>query len=306
MTQLLASLLGPNGATGLPVAASPSNPHNAAIADGQSPFHALFNQQLQQLQPPHQAGLAAAAAPQSGCCSPWQSLAMGGGNFPFAPAGVLPPSGVTLESVTYSRITINGNEIFNTLHGGADEQPQHALAEMLANIGAPTEQPAINDVAQVPAPPADNQAADAEAVKHETPPLDKLQDPGYLGEKIGQALANMSHAEVPNGEFAVDHPVYGRIEAQVDIRDDTVELAFGVQDPGLRAALEAARADIEHALSEKGLALAGLEVGAPQGAPGVVTPGRADELIASYAAQRDAALSRIISDLAPGLGDNQA
>ncbi len=307
MTHLLASLLGPNGAAGVPAIGSPSGVHNAGFSAGQSPFHALLSQHLQLLQQTQQPGMTPGSLPVMGAFSPWQSVAAGGQSFPLSPAGIMPSSGITIESVMYSRISMNGNGMLNTVYGGPNQDPQNALAELLTKID---EQPAgglpVGGDVEAVAAQTENETPDAEAANRLASSSEDLTNPEYLGEKIGKAVANISNAQVPNAEFAIDHPKYGRIEARVDITNDGVDLAFGVQDPELRAALEAARADIELALQGKGLSLAKLDVGPPQDLPQGAIPGTGEDLVSAYTSQRDAALSRIIGDLALGLRDNPA
>lgn len=307
MMYLLSPLFGSSPHTAAPTSGAEPAVQAARSNEGQLPFHSLLNQQLQLLQLMQQPGVTATQFPAMPTHSPWQSFAGGGQSFPFAPAGTTPSAGITLESVTYSRISLNGSEILNTLDGAMGQDPQNILAELLAHLGErPAEEVPVSGNTEVIASQTDKDTPDTEAANHLAASSEDLNNPQYLGEKIGKAVANISNAQVPNAQFAVDHPRYGRIEARVDIADDTVNLAFGVQDPELRAVLEAATVDIERALGEKGLALDKLEVGPPEDAPEVVTPEIGEELVSSYTSQLDAALSRIISDLALGVTDNRA
>ncbi len=304
MNYLLSPLIGSNTQTAVPASGAEAAVQAARLNEGQLPFHSLFNQQLQLLQQP---GILAGQSPAMMAPAPWQPFAMGGQSLPLSSAGITPSSGITIESVTYSRISMNGNGILNTVYDGLERDPQNALAQLLANIGEPpSNELLVTGKPEGVASHTEAEKSDAKAVNRLAPGSDELKNPEYLGEKIAKAVANISTAQVPNAQFAVDHPTYGHVEARVDITDESVDLAFAVQDPELRAALEAAKTAIELALSKQGLTLAKLEVGPPQDVPEVITPGTREELFASYTSQLDAALNRIISDLALGVPDNRA
>ncbi len=300
MPHLFAPLLGANPLTISPATGSWTAARAPTFSHGHSPFQQLFIDQLRWLQgmgqPSSPAPLAVPAMP----AIPRQGFAASGEASPFAFERSSPMPGITLESFTYTRITLGNAGPMQPTIGGANVDPRAYLAEMFAGLGAPLPEAAVDDDA--PMPPEAARAGDAAATevaqKAQMEP-DLLADSAQLGDKIGRSVAKISASGVPNAEFAVDHPRYGRIEAGVEISGGAATLTFAVEDPTLRATLESVRGNIESALTENGLSLAAYRVGTPGAPQDTPRPVSAEELVASaYQSQLDAALSRIISDMA--------
>ena len=218
------------------------------------PFQAVFSEQLQAIRliPSSPAPLMTAAGlgPMLG----GHGFAGGGLGLP----GLLAPGGFTLESVTYSRVVFGDGSGLEELPAEGGEEPAADLAALLNGLpaaeGESAEAPlpeAVTTTALAPTEPEPERALAAESA----PSTDVFSRPD-LGDKIGRSVANIANTGSPGADLAVDHPEYGRVEAQVRIKDDgAVELSFGSENAGLRGSLEAARADIESSLAEQGLTL---------------------------------------------------
>ncbi len=281
---------------------------STAFSHNGSPFQQLFSEQLRWMQASIQPGSLIPQTSPTAMALPRQAIAATGGGLPFALPGAAPTPAITVESFTYTRVTFGNDGLLRALDGVADVEPRSLLAEVLAGLSAPPPETSAVDRAHAPLPTMSaKEAVGAGAAQTPGSEADELADPAHLGDKLTRSVAKFSESGMPNAEFAVDHPRYGRIEAGVEISDGQVRLAFGIEDPALRAALESVRGALEQALSDKGLTLVAFDVGTPEQSPGTRRAVSAAALLASaYGSEPDTALSRNVIDMAREIGERSA
>ncbi|MDH3637946.1 MAG: flagellar hook-length control protein FliK [Gammaproteobacteria bacterium] len=245
-------LLGQHGAHPMLGEPAPLSTPQNTIAQ---PFLSIFSSQLQNL---HFSALNPAAAPMSEPTAggPGQVLAAGGDSLP----ATLPP-GAVIEVFSYSRVVIGGAGLEQPLTAFGAEDPRADLASTLSQLGLNSD-PELSESPVIPVAAAAPLAETEVAPAAPAPSSDPI-DPDQLQDRIGQSVAKLAKADIPNAELAVRHPEYGWIEASVARDGDDVSLSFGIQDAGLRGHLESARAGIEEILEGEGLHLVGFTVDDP-------------------------------------------